>query len=208
MRVTMNSAPVTGNFAGATLNAVLEQLRAVCPPGELIVGIRVDGQPWNESQIGASLNEVLKDASQIDVETAGRSATVAAALRAVADRMSAAAEDQRWAGQKLDGGDVAAGIRQVGEFLKTFQLARQTVVEASGLLGRDITQFEFERHTVGHHLNELGSRLAELRNAIAARDLVLLGDLLNFDTPEVCERWAAIFAELATQVERDQPVTA
>jgi hypothetical protein len=68
------------------------------------------------------------------------------------------------------------------------------------LVGRNLLQVSIESGTVADCLADLVERLRDLRDALEARDLVLLADLMQYEIPELCKKWKGLLLSLAESV--------
>ncbi|MDX2199920.1 MAG: hypothetical protein SF069_13230 [Phycisphaerae bacterium] len=201
MIVTLNGERLDRPLRGDSLAALLEDISAACPEDELITSIAVDGIILDEATLTDRMPHPVSPKVQLDFQSGKRGRVVADALRSVAEQLSAAADDQRWAAERLDGGDVAGAVREVGEFVKIWQTCQQTISQASSLLGIDLAQQAVGESTIAARLESLANQLRALRETLIARDTVLLGDRLRCEAPELCDDWSATLYELADQAE-------
>ena len=50
------------------------------------------------------------------------------------------------------------------------------------------------------HLHDLAAKLREVRDALEARDIVLLADMLRYEIPDTCQTWQGILKDMAANV--------
>lgn len=201
MLVTLNHAPLDRPVCSDSLAALLDDVRAQCPDDELIVSIAVNGEVLTDAVLAERLPAPLQPRDQVDLETGPRGRVVAEALRAVAEQVAAAGDDQRWAADRMSAGDFQGGMRQIGCLGQLLQTVSGTLQQSAALLRRDLSLCIHEGRTVAEHLADLSQQLQALRQALLSRDAVLLGDMLHFDLPELCGTWAAVLRTLAEEAQ-------
>ena len=207
MIVTLDGQRLDTEFApGCTLMELIERVRNQQPQERLIVSVAVNGNTYGEDELGAGLAQVLTGNEQVDLETDDRSRVAADALRAMAAELAEATRSHSDIADRLGTGDTAEAIRQIGEFVNVWNTCTTAITQCSGLLGRDLTAVEHGGQSVRANLGELAERLRELRDALEARDTVMLADLMHYEIPGLGETWQDVLATLASAAE--QPASA
>jgi hypothetical protein len=138
--------------------------------------------------------------AQVDLESAERAAVVSDALRGLAAEFGDAAERLAPIADRLSGGDVTGGVKEVGEFVQLWQTCYRTLAQCCELAGEDLTAREHDGQSLRAHLQGLVAKLNELRDALDARDMVLLADLLRYELPALCRTWQELLGGVAEQV--------
>ncbi|MFH1745943.1 MAG: hypothetical protein ABIG44_02750, partial [Planctomycetota bacterium] len=125
MIVTLDSERLEQDFAtGCTLEQVLEQVRDTLADDRLIVSVAVNGQLCSESDLESTLTQPLQVRDQVDLESSDRLEVATVALRDVAAQLGAAGEIQAGIAERLNSGEVAEAIRDVGEHIGVWQTCR------------------------------------------------------------------------------------
>ncbi|MBK8915230.1 MAG: hypothetical protein IPM64_11645 [Phycisphaerales bacterium] len=184
---------------GASLGELIDRLRADRPQS-LITRVAINGAALCESTAEAAFAQALADGDSIDVETGLPGLVVAEALREVATTLRDAGQASPEAARRLNDQEVAAAMQDIAELVGIWQSARSAVSQAGALLQRDLAELQFDGVTVGERLSTLVARLTEIRDAMVARDHVLLADLLHYEMPELCEIWALVLNGIADTV--------
>lgn len=187
----------------ATLEAVIEHAGATLGPQRMLVAVRLNGRLLDENGLDEALRRSLAASDQVDLESGTRNEVVAGALRSVADMLGDAVDTVGEVSQKLNAGEIEAAMREVAAFIELWQNCRTALVQGSTVLSRDLTQEAVDGRPLSERFGELSSRLAELRDALQARDFVLVSDLLFYEMPSVCGEWAEMLRQLAENVETD-----
>jgi hypothetical protein len=198
MIVTLDGERVNRTFApDSTLQGVLDQVRPDLRAGRLFVAVAIDGRECTQAQLEELLPKPVDVNSQVDLESGDRAALAVTALRCVADELGEAGQRQQQVAGLLHAGQVAEAIRRVGEVVQTWQAARDVVVQCGGLIERDLTAEQFQGQSVDQWLLQLIEQLRELRDALDARDMVILADLVQYEMPELCGTWHDLLNSVA-----------
>jgi hypothetical protein len=201
MIVTLDGQLLRRKFApGCTLQEVIDGTRMQLDASRLVVGVAVNGQEFQDRDLEAELPQPLVEDAQVDLETADRLTVAVGALRAMAAEMADAARLQTEIARQLNAGQVAEGVRRIGEFVRSWQTCRNVVVQCGALVGRNLLHERSDSGTVAECLVELVARLRSLRDALDARDVVLLTDLAQYELPDLCSRWEKLLLHLADAV--------
>ncbi len=202
MIVTLDGQKLETDFvAGTTLAGVIDTVRRDMCDKRLIVSVAVNGTTCDDAALATDqLGAPLDEADQIDLESDELEPVAADALRQIATEIAAIAEDSSAAADSIRAGDVTAGIREVGKFVNVWQTCQRALIEASQLLGRDLTQWQNAHGSVTASITKLAQSLETLRGALHARDMVLLADVISYELPDVCAEWSSVLGALADDV--------
>ena len=201
MIVTLDGRRLSLDLAGpATLRAILDRVKAAHLESRLVVEVSVNGRPIINDALLDGLDQPAADTDQIDLGSAEPASLVNAALAEMVEQMDLAGAAHRDVAAALQAGRTGEAVGQFGRLLSIWQNSRTTIVECSRLMEQDWSNREIDGRTLTAHLNDLTARLREVRDAFEARDYVLLGDLLQYEMPDVCATWASIFRRLAEDV--------
>ncbi|MBU0641151.1 MAG: hypothetical protein KKB50_20010 [Planctomycetes bacterium] len=198
MLVTVDGQRLDRDFAsGCALQELIDQVRETLHSDRLVVSVAINGQPCGEAELAQQLGEPLAQDVQVDLETGDRWQLAADALRAVAGDIVKTGQQQPEIADQLNAGRVAEGMQRVGEFPRIWQVCHDTVRQCCNLLARDLTDHEYEGRCVREYLDDLATKLRELRDALEARDTVLLTDLIYYELQPLCESWSELLNNLA-----------
>jgi hypothetical protein len=185
---------------GATLQAIVDQVKDGLLKERLIVSVSVNGQTLGDADLNARLDRPIDGETQIDLESCDGPTLVGDTLRGLALHFEEARGQLPHIAERLSTGDVAAAISEVGDFTNLWQTCTRAIPQCSGLLNRDLALSECRGRHVKDYLTELVQKLTDLRAALEARDLVLLADLLRYELPALAETWQTLLIGLAEQV--------
>jgi hypothetical protein len=201
MIVTLDGRRLDESFnPDCTLETVIEQVRRDHVGQRLVTSVRLNGQTLTDNDLKDGLATLLTSDAQVDLESGDRRELVRDALLGLALQFECDAEQSAEIAARLSAGEVADGVRQVGEFVQLWQTCYRTLVQCCDLLGEDMTAWEHDGRTMRSHLDELVGKLNELRDALDARDMVVLGDLIRYELPPLYANWHKLLAGVAEQV--------
>lgn len=195
----VSATPTTGD----TLETVIEQTGATIAPRRMIVSVRLNGDLLDARGLDTALKQELRESDQVDLESGTREELAAAALRGVAENLRDAGDSVGDVSQQLNSGQVEDAMQQIGAFIGIWQTCRTAIVQCSTVLSRDLTQEAVDGQPLSDRFGELATRLTELRDAMQARDFVLVSDLLFYEMPTLCSDWADMLRQLAASVEQN-----
>ncbi len=209
MIVTLDGQRVNETFApDTTLEDLIDRVRAAPPNKDrLIISVSINGQRLDDDELQNSLGLPLEADAQIDLESGDPVTLVTSALRALADNFAEAEQRLPEIADHLSAGDPDQAMRDVGDFVELWQITYRALAQSSGLLGRDLTASSQAGRGVQESVQELVLKLTELREALEARDMVLLADLVRHELPPMARSWSALLTELADEVASTQPAS-
>ncbi len=201
MIVTLDGDKVETSFpTDATLQAIIDQVRAEQPSDRLVVSVAIDGHTCDEDELGAQLGAPLDGATQIDLESADPVTLAADALRTVADRLDTIGAQQPDIARQINAGEVAAAVPRINGFVQTWQTVQLIIEQISRLTGRDLTTENFAGQPIGEHVTALLDQLRNIRDALDAQDMVTLADLMHYEAPTICETWRDLLRYFADEL--------
>lgn len=201
MIVTLDGKKLDQSFSEQTsLRSLVDAVREGLPEDRMIVALSLNGQEMPEGDLEQCLRALAQPNDQIDLESADKWELSASALRSVADELENAAEKQSAIAEKLTSGDSSEAIREVGEFVLLWQTCQKTVIQCCDVARTNLTERDFDGRPVSDHLSDLADRLREIRDALEARDYVLLADVVRYEIPNLCTLWRDILMDMATAV--------
>lgn len=201
MIVTMDGQRVDAEFApGSTLHAVIGQARRGLDAGRLVVGVARNGRALLDDDLTAALPKPVEPGEQIDLVSGGCAEVVSDALRGVSSEIARATREHEGISRDLAGGRVAEALERFEGSLRAWRACQQALVESAELLSVDVAELRFEGRPLREHAEELARVLCELRDGIAARDFVLVGDLIAYEMPPLAELWQRLLDDLADRV--------
>lgn len=179
---------------------MLDQIRTQHLDDRLIVSVTVDGHRHTDDELHDVMARPIGADVQLDLETADRQELVCEALRGLALEFADAGGQLGEIAERLNSDDVAGAVRDVGRFVGLWQTCHRALAQCGELLDEDLTQRTYEGRPLQSWLQELITKLRDLREALDARDMVLLADLVRDELPPLGRTWQALLDDLAEQI--------
>lgn len=178
------------------LAAVTHQL---APAGRVVVEVRVDGQ----SITGPELDDDQPTASARDIRvySAKPSDLVVGILEEVRTQLAASQQMQQQAAEHLQQDEPAKAMDLVKESINGWLQAQQAVGQSAQLLQLDLQAIQVDDQPVIERMNELIGSLTELKDVVVANDFVALADVLQYEWPEITDRWDAAIGAIIKHIE-------
>ncbi|MBX2851699.1 MAG: hypothetical protein KTR15_08145 [Phycisphaeraceae bacterium] len=184
-------------------NSMRELLAAVrdelAPSGRVVVEVRVDGQPITGPELDD--DQPTQTTSDIRVYSAKPSDLVVGILEDVRTQLAASQQMQQQAADLLQQDDPAEAMGLVKESINAWLQAQQAVGQSAQLLQLDLQEIKVEGQPVIERMTELIASLTELKDIVVANDFVTLADALQYEWPEITDRWDAAIGAIVKHIE-------
>jgi len=198
MRVTLDGEPVAHEAqSGETLSALLAAIASRQASDRRLVSVRVNGQLLQDEELSRRLAQPVAGDDTIELGSADARGVVADALREAALHLSESQLARDDLVDLLTSGRMSEAAPRLAEALACWQVCQRTLVEASAFLGRDLTSWAHEDRALGERLRGLADKLRELRDAVEARDWVLVTDLVQYEMSDLASAWRGALTSLA-----------
>lgn len=171
----------------------------LAPSGRVVVEVRVDGASITGPQLDN--DQPTADASDIRVYSAKPSDLVVGILEDVRNQLSASQTMQQQAAELLQQDEPAKAMDLVKESINGWLQAQQAVGQSAQLLQLDLQAIRIDDQSVMERMNELIASLVELKDIVVANDFVTLADALQYEWPEITERWNTAIGAIIKHVE-------
>lgn len=178
------------------LAAVTNEL---APSGRVVVEVKVDGQSITGPDLDA--DQPTATTSDIRVYSAKPSDLVVGILEEVRTQLAASQEMQQKAAELLQQDDPAKAMDLVKESINGWLQAQQAVGQSAQLLQLDLQAILVDDQPVIERMNELIGSLTELKDIVVANDFVTLADALQYEWPDITDRWDAAIGAIIKHIE-------
>ncbi|MBN1764154.1 MAG: hypothetical protein JW860_02770 [Sedimentisphaerales bacterium] len=177
---------------------------------EVIVSITVDGEPLTAERLSIWKDRSATDFDQADVEVLARNLFAARGLRIIADKLQESIDLRDEIAEHLGQGRSQEAMQLMPRYLQVWSAVQQNLGSAARLLNLDVESLEvFDQSDplspqsrpvidVIHHLSE---QLEQIKTALETGDLVLLGDILDYEFSDLTDIWQDMLLQLADQFE-------
>lgn len=182
-----------GGSAGSTLGDLVTAVKAqLASRNTLLVGIDCDGLDVTGEGFDLSLDKPLTDYARIDLRSADSGHLVRDALDHLRDALQDAPEQAAAIADQITAGQTQDALHRLGQCCGFWLDVQQGIQNALALQVEDLDQLEID----GQPLPKMVSRplevLREIKEAIIAKDFVLLADVLTYEMPEIYDIWLKI----------------
>lgn len=178
------------------LAAVSDEL---APTGRVVVEVRVDGTSITGP--GLDDDQPTAAASDIRVYSAKPSDLVVGILEEVRAQLAESSKMQTQAAEFLQQDDPTKAMDLVKESINAWLQAQQAVGQSAQLLQLDLQAIKVEDQSVIERMNELIASLTELKDIVVANDFVALADALQYEWPDITDRWDAALGAIIKHIE-------
>jgi hypothetical protein len=189
--------PEDATLGTALLTVQDEKLRE----DEIIAQISIDGQPLTAELLSQWKDRPIQDFNETRIEAPLKSEYTIASLRTLSEALTESKTDREQISDCISRGQTNEALQKLTTYLQFWQASQQSLGCASRLLEADLKTFEYfeagQPKTAGVTIRNLTDQLRELKSALEAGDLVLLGDILDYEFSEITETWQTMIDQLA-----------
>lgn len=180
--------------AGTTLGKALET--AAAKAGDrLLIGLTADGAPVSDQHLAdPPLTEPF--AAELRFTSADPVSLVRVTLLEAADSLEASKEKQAAIAQQIQLGELSRAMPELSNVLDIWQQVEQCITLSRQVNGIELGHVNGEA-TFEQLAAHLSTRLGEIRDAINARDLASLADILAYDMDAQADAWTGVLRDLA-----------
>jgi len=177
---------------------------------EVISVILVDDEPLTPERLYLWKDRGVEEFQQVRVETKSRSSFAAEGLRLISQVLSESATQRDEIVEHLGQGRSERALKMLPEYLQVWNAVQQNLGSAVRLMDLEIESLEvFDRQgsgtpgtwPVSEAVDKLSEHLGQVKSALEAGDLVLLGDILDYEFSDLSEEWQDMLRQLADQFE-------
>lgn len=169
--------------------------------GALIVGLRHEDEDVPAERLEEMLSEPASRFEGLELVSGRPKEVVLEAMeqmrRAFGETFAAVQE----AADALAAGRVADAMRTVGDCVKIWAQTQEAIVQGGRLMGLRLDDMEILDRPIAGWLDDLAGKLRELKDALASRDNVLLGDILRYEMDETLRQWERMLDVFIQRVE-------
>jgi hypothetical protein len=186
---------------GAVEDALHHVQATLCAPGQVVVGLRCDGEVISNGAMGAILRKPASSFERLEVFTGDRKALVIDAMGQASACLTETAGECRHVADLLTEGRIAEGAEVLGECLRIWQQIHEGVARSIEMLQLDPAGMAINGEPMVDVISRPKEALLQVRDALRAQDYVLLADLLQYEFQEVTDRWHSILTKIRREAE-------
>ena len=171
--------------------------------GRLIVEVIVDGDRWDEGQLGSE-EACAGLAEEIRCTSAARDALVARTLADAADALTRADELQREAAELIQADQEAPAKARIGEAVNIWLSVLEAAARSAEAMQLDLDTFRVAGEPLPESIKRLKERLQSLQAALQTDDPVAISDTLLYELPDVVTEWREILNDMQDHIQGEQ----
>jgi len=186
---------------GSSIRALLASAREhLLPSGRVVVEVKLDGEPVFGDELDSDAPTDL-DSSEVRLYSAKPEELSIGVLEQVRAQLVEATQMQEEAADLLQKDEPAKALELVGQSVTGWLSTQQAVASTAQLLQIDLAAVAVDGDRITDRMQELIERLTELKQLIAANDLVALADTLAYEWPDTTQRWDSAIGAMIKHIE-------
>ncbi len=190
---------------GQALHAVQDEY---IDEGEVLAGILVDGELLSPQSLRDWKERPADDFDVIDVGIEACNKFAASGLRMIHEHLAQSAVQREKIVDSIQQGLTQEAMEALGDYLQVWNAVQATLASACRLMNVKPEELElFESSVITNpqsksftvYLDELTKQLTEVKSALEAGDLVMLGDVLDYEFGDLTDIWQNVLLQIAEQ---------
>jgi len=210
MKLLLNDQEVTEAVPedvtlGAALTAVQERHIG---EDEVISTILVDEEPLTADLLSEWKNRLVGEFGKVQIEAPKRNLLASSGLRLLSQGLSESNEQREEMVDHICQGRHSQAMEMLTGYLTLWDSVQQSLGSAARLIEVDLDTLEIEESSgtnevqmVADRIQQLSEQLKQLQDALEAQDMVLLGDILEYEFGPLAEAWRQMLEQLADRFE-------
>ena len=210
IKMLLNNQEIETEFNDdSTIGTALCSVQDYIAEDQVISAVYLDGEPLTAELLQEWKNRPVDDFCEARIEAPKRNNLAAQGLRLLAQGLANSGAEREQIGDLLAQGKPAQAMDMLGQYLGLWNNIQQTLASAARLMETDLDNLEITfgengpAKTVREHIDDLTAQLLEIKNSLEAQDLVLLGDVLEYEFGPLTENWQGMLEQLADTFEED-----
>jgi hypothetical protein len=219
MKLLLNGREVDGIISkestlGTALKIVQDQQ---IKDDAVISAVWVDGEPLTADTLSRWKDRPVADFQETRVDAPSKSALAATSLATLAEGLGESKADREAIVEHIHQGRSTEAMKLLPGYLGIWEGVQQSLSSIGRLLEIDLNSLElysdqgksddWQPTFVVDQIHDLSSKLAEIKQALEASDLVLLGDVLAYEFADLTESWRQTLEELAERFAENEEST-
>ncbi len=172
--------------------------------GAIIFGVRCDGRDIPTDRIDEVLSRQVTDFREVELISGEPTQVVLDVLNDTRTAFAETFAKVRLASDDLTTGNMAEGLSTFIDCVAVWGEMQQVITQGGALVGIDFERCVLQGRDIMQWLGEIRTKLTEIKDAIEARDYVLLGDILRYELDEPLQSWENMLNAFIEHVEELQ----
>ncbi len=193
-----------------SLGVVLNKMEAVfVEPGYVVKAINIDGEQLTAERLSIWKEFSLKQFNEIEMIVKLRSELAADGLKGAIKQL---AESDKLRCEVVDlagSGKMQEAVLKLQDYLHVWDNTQRILGSACRTMQVDMNELEvfdngagsgeLQRISVTELINKLSSQLSQVQQALEAGDMVMLGDIVDYEFGDLADAWGKMLKQLAEQ---------
>lgn len=193
---------------GLSLSELIMKAKAdLAGTSAIIFGVRCDGCDIPPDGLDEVLSRQVADFRQVELISAEPSHIVLDALNDTRTAFAETFAKLQQAADDLAKGNMAEGLSTFIDCVATWGKMHEAIIQGGTLVGIDFERCVLQGRDILQWLDEVRTKLREIKGAIEARDYVSLGDILRYELDEPLQSWENMLNAFIEHVEERQGVS-
>ena len=211
MKLTVNSRELKDFLPDdATLGQALAMVQEQkLSENEVLAGIWVDGEPLTAERLSIWKDRSVEEFCEAAVEAPVRTTFAARGLLLIAERLEQSTAQREQIVDHITQGRANEGFTGLDEYLGIWAAVQQSLASVARLLELDFATLEYfpdesdpeSTQPILELIEQLTEQLREVRSALTAGDMILLGDILDYEFPDLTANWTNMLNQLAHHID-------
>ncbi|MBN1435929.1 MAG: hypothetical protein JW936_02545 [Sedimentisphaerales bacterium] len=207
MKVLLNSKELEGVVPqNATLGMALASVQEAGIDDENVISaIWVDDEPLTAERLSIWKDRPATDFTEARIEAPTRKSLVYRGLTMIAQGLRESTTQREQIVDDVCQGQTSQAMDKLVDYLRIWNAVQQTMLSVGRLMGVDLTTTENSGHMAGipdaelvsQRIGQLTEQLSELKTALENSDLVLVGDILDYEFGDMTSNWCELLDQLA-----------
>ena len=185
----------------ATVGGAIDEVSDIAARnGRMVVELTINGENMSGEMLEAILDRIGVDGDELRMVTADPCELAVDVLGQIRGTISEIMGLQQEAADLLQQDDTSAAFEKLGQLISNWLNVQQAISQSTSLVGLKLDDIEVEGSPVSDLTNELLEQLRTLKELIEGKDMITLADVLEYEWPEVSEKWDKLAANLSEKM--------
>jgi len=183
------------------LDTLLAEInRDMAEQGRAVVSIHCNGQEVDADELVAALARPLSGFQRVELTSMPAGEVAQAVLAQAAALVQETEQDHSGIVELLNEGNTVRGMELLGGSFRVWQQAHEAVLQAVRLAHIPLDQIQVQGAPSAEIIQGLKGKLEQVKEALEARDYVMLADILQYEMGETVQSWKALIDQLSAQL--------
>jgi hypothetical protein len=182
---------------GGTLETILAEVnKLVFARQRSVVALGCDGRDIPTGEILDVLARPADDFQRVDFRSEANAGVARQLLQQAAERFEETEQGRSGIIDLLAEGQTVRGMELLAGSFRLWQQAHQAVLQAVRVGGIRLDDVQVDGEPSVGVIEELKDKLVQIKEALEARDFVMLGDIMQYEIGETVAKWKALIGRV------------